>query len=77
MTRKKPLLGDVLRRARKFNKLTLENMEYETGLNTGLLSRLETGDLKNPTMKTMYRVLKAYGLQWKILDEVRIGIRTL
>ncbi|HCT92358.1 MAG TPA: hypothetical protein DF613_13435 [Lachnospiraceae bacterium] len=51
-------VGNVLKRLRKKNNLTLKNMAEKTGLSAGYLSLLERG-LSSPTLKNLNSICQA------------------
>jgi transcriptional regulator with XRE-family HTH domain len=65
-------VGNVqLKRARERRGLTLAQVSERSGLDTGMLSRLENGKLTNPTLHTLWRYARAVGSRIKI--EVLVG----
>jgi hypothetical protein len=50
-----------LKRERERHGLTLAQVSKLSGLDTGMLSRLENGKLTNPTLQTLWRYARAVG----------------
>lgn len=52
-----------LKRERDRRGLTLAEVSDRSGLDKGMLSRLENGKILNPTMTTLWRYAEAIGMQ--------------
>ena len=61
----------ALKRERERLGLTLAQVSARSGLDTGMLSRLENGKLTNPTLHTLWRYARAVGSRLNI--EVEAG----
>jgi hypothetical protein len=55
-----------LKRRRDEQGLSLANVSELSGLDTGLLSRLENGKILNPMLTTLWRYASALGMQLSI-----------
>lgn len=64
-------LGMRIRFLREKRKMTLEDLEFEAGVNKNYLSDLERGN-RNPTLKILTRIASAFGIT---LEELFKGIR--
>ncbi len=53
----------VLKRERDRSGLTLAEVSERSGLDKGMLSRLENGKILNPTMTTLWRYAEAIGMR--------------
>jgi DNA-binding Xre family transcriptional regulator len=53
----------TLKREREQRGLTLAEVSERSGLDTGMLSRLENGKVLNPTLTTLWRYAEALGMQ--------------
>lgn len=53
-------IGDNLRIARKRKKLTLLDVQFETGTDSGHLSRIENGEHKHVTIEKIYNLCEFY-----------------
>lgn len=62
-----PALGPIVRRARKANGLTLDQVAARTGLSKSLVSQIERG-IVNPTFAVVWRLTQALGLELSALD---------
>jgi len=56
-------IGDVLWKLRKRSGLAQRNIEKSCGLKRAHLSKIETNGLKNPTIKTVRKIVGALGLK--------------
>ena len=65
-------LGMRVRYLREQNKMTLEDLSFESNVNKNYLSDLERGN-RNPTVKILERIAVALGIT---LEELFKGIRT-
>jgi hypothetical protein len=52
-----------LKRERETRGLSLADVSERSGLDKGMLSRLENGKIMNPTLTTLWRYAKAVGMQ--------------
>ena len=59
-------LGAELKRIRKLNKITLNDVEAITGFCPAFMSNLERGK-RNATLETLQKVSAAYGRKLKIM----------
>jgi transcriptional regulator with XRE-family HTH domain len=55
-------IGEKLRLARKVLRLSLRDVERETGVSNSYLSQLETGKIKDPSFRVMMTLIKFYNL---------------
>jgi transcriptional regulator with XRE-family HTH domain len=69
-------LGEYLKSERKKLRLTLRDVEDETGVSNPYLSQIENGKIKNPSANILYKLSKVYSLplndilvRAKIIDE--------
>ena len=60
----------LLRSAREAQGLSLGEMQKRTGLDKSTLSKLETGNIANPTIRTIRIYAKALGkdVVWRLVD---------
>lgn len=56
------LFGDELRKARELKGFSQEELGFESGHHRTYISQLERG-LKSPTLRAIYSLAKALGLQ--------------
>lgn len=56
----------ALRRARERRGLSLADVSERSGLDRGMLSRLENGKVLNPTLTTLWRYAEAIGVRIKL-----------
>jgi transcriptional regulator with XRE-family HTH domain len=62
-----PVLGDVLRLARKRRKLTLRDVEERTGIPNAHLSQIERGQIQRPDQQLVWRLSQLYELDFGLL----------
>lgn len=60
-------LGERIRKLRLAAKLSQGDVERESGILREYISKLETGDIENPTFKTLQRLSKGLGVDIDIL----------
>ena len=65
----KTKFGNYLRHLRHDRKLTLSEASEKASMSTTYLSQLERGERALPTIKTLFRIAKAYGIQVEILTQ--------
>ncbi len=64
-----PLLGDVLRRARVHQGLTLRDVERRTEIPNAHLSQIERGRIRRPDPAIVFELAQVYGLNYALLAE--------
>ncbi len=62
-----PTLGEHLRARRTEMKLSLRQVERDSGINSGYLSQLERNEIAKPTPSVLQKVAKAYGIPFQIV----------
>ena len=63
-------IGDSLREIRKARLLTIEEVAFQSGIETAHIGRIERGDV-NPTIFQLYRILEVLGEPFStLLNEV-------
>ena len=62
-------LKDILSEARARKRVTLRDVERETGISNAYLSQLEGGSVTEPSPKKLYELAKYYGLSYASLME--------
>jgi transcriptional regulator with XRE-family HTH domain len=63
-------LGDLLKQCREDRKLTLRNVEDETGISNAYLSQLEGNKIKKPSPVVLDKLSKLYKIQYSKLMRV-------
>lgn len=64
---KKPLVGQVLRRAREHHRLSLREVERRIGRSNAYLSQVERGLIKQPDLVVLLELAELYGLNFSLL----------
>jgi transcriptional regulator with XRE-family HTH domain len=64
-------IGESLREMRKTRSLTIEEVAFQSGIETAHIGRIERGDV-NPTIFQLYRILEVLGEPFsKLLNEIK------
>ena len=63
------LLSALTEVKRELRGLTLADVSERTGLDKGMLSRLENGKILNPTMTTLWKYADAVGMTLRMSAE--------
>ncbi len=63
-----PRLGEIVRKARKLHRLTLEQVSERSGVSKSMLSQVERGTV-NPTFAVVWNLMQALGLDMADLTE--------
>lgn len=64
-----PALGDILRRARQHQHLTLRQVEQRIGLPNAHLSQIERGSIRRPDPAILMDLAELYALNYKLVAE--------
>lgn len=64
-------LGESLKQIRQAHGLTMREVQERSGVNKAFLSRLETGQLTNPTLRVIRALTKVYQIppEWWFREE--------
>lgn len=63
----KPVLGPILRRARRQRGFTLRDVEGRTGIPNAHLSQIERGQIKRPDQRIVWKLAQLYNLDFGLL----------
>ena len=63
-----PYIGDIVQRARKEHRLTLEQLAERCGVSKSMLSQIERGNV-NPTFAVVWRLSQALGIDLNMVGE--------
>lgn len=64
-----PVLGDILRRARQHQGLSLRQVEQRTGVSNAHLSQIERGAIRRPDPAIIMNLAELYGLNYDLVAE--------
>jgi transcriptional regulator with XRE-family HTH domain len=64
-----PVLGDILKRARQHQRLSLRQVEQRTGVSNAHLSQIERGAIRRPDPAILMKVAELYGLNYELVAE--------
>ena len=64
-----PVLGDILRRARQHQGLSLRQVEQRTGVSNAHLSQIERGAIRRPDPSILMNLAELYGLNYELVAE--------
>jgi len=64
-----PVLGDILRRARQHQRLSLRQVEQRTGVSNAHLSQIERGAIRRPDPSILMNLAELYGLNYELIAE--------
>ena len=64
-----PVLGDILRRARQHQGLSLRQVEQRTGVSNAHLSQIERGAIRRPDPAILMNLAELYGLNYELVAE--------
>lgn len=53
------MISENIKKYRAKNKISKEKLSRKTGISTATISRLESGEVDNPTIKTLILIAKA------------------
>jgi DNA-binding XRE family transcriptional regulator len=62
-------MGQVVRDARKGEKITQQELANRIGANKSYISKIENGDIE-PGVGTFYRIIDALGLRFEIIKPI-------
>jgi transcriptional regulator with XRE-family HTH domain len=62
-------LGELLKELREANKLTLREMEKQTGISNAYLSQVENGQIKKPSPNYLFKISEALNYPYESLME--------
>ncbi len=62
-----PVLGDILRRARQHQGLSLRQVEQRTGVSNAHLSQIERGAIRRPDPAILMNLAELYGLNYELV----------
>jgi transcriptional regulator with XRE-family HTH domain len=62
-----PVLGPILRRARRQRGFTLRDVEGRTGIPNAHLSQIERGQIKRPDQRIVWKLAQLYNLDFGLL----------
>jgi|SRR5665213_630943 len=62
-----PVLGDILRRARQHQRLSLRQVEQRTGVSNAHLSQIERGAIRRPDPAILMNLAELYGLNYELV----------
>lgn len=62
-------LGELISLSRELKKVTLRDLERQTGLSNAIISQIETGRVKDPGFRTVCKLASALGISLKRLSE--------
>jgi HTH-type transcriptional regulator, competence development regulator len=65
--REQPQVGQVLRRAREYHRLSLRDVERRTGRSNAYLSQVERGLIRQPDPVVLLELAELYGLDFMTL----------
>lgn len=60
-------LGEVIKKAREDNKLSLRDVEDETDISNAYLSQLESNKIKKPSPNVLNKLCDLYKIQYSVL----------
>lgn len=60
---KQTTLGVTLRKARKKEKLTIDNLAARTGLHSSVIYKIEAGAIKNPSLLTVQKICQVLQIE--------------
>lgn len=63
-------LGPYLLATRKAKKMSLREVEAETGISNAYLSQLETGKIREPSPANLHKLGELYGVSYRMLLEL-------
>lgn len=61
------MFGEQIRKLRKENRLTLEQVARKVGTHKGYVSGIETGKVRPPSVKLIRKLAKIFGQDEKLL----------
>lgn len=64
-----PILGDILRRARNHQHLTLRQVEQRIGVPNAHLSQIERGTIRRPGVTVLLELAELYELDYRLVAE--------
>jgi transcriptional regulator with XRE-family HTH domain len=64
-----PVLGDILRRARLHQGLSLRQVEQRIGVSNAHLSQIERGAIRRPDPAILMKLAELYGLNYELVAE--------
>lgn len=64
-----PVLGQILRRARHHQKLSLRQVEQRIGVSNAHLSQIERGIIRRPDPAILMNLAELYGLNYELVVE--------
>ena len=64
-----PVLGDILRRARQHQGLSLRQVEQRAGVSNAHLSQIERGAIRRPDPAIVMNLAELYGLNYELIAE--------
>lgn len=64
-------LGEILADGRARKGWTTRTLGAKAGVSSAMVSQLENGKVKEPSLRPIYRLAKALGISLKILAETR------
>ena len=70
-----PNIGKIIRQLRKEKKLSQTDIRKITGIEASYVSRIETGKIKSPSVKTMLKIAEA--LETTVENIIQKAIREL
>ena len=66
-------IGETINNIRKDKRYSQKEMEIKTEIKREYLSKIENGELKNPTLKTLSVICQALGIKvWQLLKDADI-----
>jgi transcriptional regulator with XRE-family HTH domain len=64
-----PVLGEILRRARRHHQLTLRQVEQRIGVPNAHLSQIERGAIRRPDVAILMELAELYELDYRLIAE--------
>lgn len=64
-----PVLGEILRRARQHQELSLRQVEQLIGVSNAHLSQIERGAIRRPDPAILMNLAELYGLNYELMAE--------
>jgi len=64
-----PVLGEILRRARQHQGLSLRQVEHRIGVSNAHLSQIERGSIRRPDPAILMKLAELYGLNYELMAE--------
>jgi len=60
-------LGELINLSRELKRMSLRDLEKQSGVSNALISQIETGHVKDPGFRTLCKIADALGLSLKRL----------